>query len=81
MKPVAGAERVQVWLADSATQAESGPTAPVEVWGLSPAERLCRTLRTAGVPDAQMPREPPVLLLPLTARSSFSEPIMFLTSD
>ena len=54
MKPVAGAERVQVWLADSATQAESGPTAPVEVWGLSPAERLCRTFRTAGVPDAQI---------------------------
>ena len=54
MKPVAGAERVRVWLADSAVQAESGLTAPVEVWGLSPAERLRRTLRAAGVPDARI---------------------------
>ncbi len=54
MKPVAGAERVQVWLAESVTQAESGRTEPGEVWGLSPAERLCRTLRAAGVPDARI---------------------------
>ena len=54
MKPVAGAECVRVWLADSAAQAASGPTAPVEVWGLSPAERLGRTLRAAGVPAAQI---------------------------
>ena len=63
MKPVAGAERVQVWLADSTVRAEGGPTAPVEVWGLSPAERLCRTLRAAGVSEAQIvrgPSRPPV---------------------
>ncbi len=54
MKPVAGAERVRVWLAESATQAESGRTEPGEVWGLSPAERLCRTLRAAGVSDTQI---------------------------
>ena len=54
MKPVAGAERVQVWLVDSTVHAEGGPTAPVEVWGLSPAERLCRTLRAAGVSEAQI---------------------------
>ncbi len=54
MKPVAGAERVQVWLADSAVHAESDLAAPVEVWGLSPAERLCRTLRAAGVSDEQI---------------------------
>ena len=63
MKPVAGAERVRVWLADSTVRAEGGPTAPVEVWGLSPAERLCRTLRAAGVSEAQIvrgPSRPPV---------------------
>ena len=63
MKPVAGAERVQVWLADPTVRAEGGPTAPVEVWGLSPAERLCRTLRAAGVSEAQIvrgPSRPPV---------------------
>ena len=54
MKPVAGAERVQVWLVDSTVHAEGGSTAPVEVWGLSPAERLCRTLRAAGVSEAQI---------------------------
>jgi len=54
MKPVAGAERVQVWLVDPTVHAEDGPTAPVEVWGLSPAERLCRTLRAAGVSEAQI---------------------------
>lgn len=54
MKPVAGAERVQVWLADSTGRAEGGSSAPVEVWGLSPAERLCRTLRAAGVSEAQI---------------------------
>lgn len=54
MKPVAGAERVQVWLADAATHAESGCAAPVEVWGLSPAERLRRTLRAAGVSEARI---------------------------
>ena len=54
MKPVAGAERVRVWLADSTVRAEGGPTAPVEVWGLSPAERLRRTLRVAGVSEVQI---------------------------
>ena len=54
MKPVAGAERVRVWLADSTVRAEGGPAAPVEVWGLSPAERLRRTLRVAGVSEAQI---------------------------
>ncbi len=54
MKPVAGAERVRVWLADSTVRAEGGPTDPVEVWGLSPAERLCRTLRAAGVSEARI---------------------------
>ena len=54
MKPVAGAERVRVWLADSTVRAEGGPTAPVEVWGLSLAERLCRTLRAAGVSEVQI---------------------------
>ncbi len=49
MKPVAGAERVQVWLADSTVRAGDAPTVRVEVWGLSPAERLCRTLHAAGV--------------------------------
>ena len=64
MKPVAGAERVRVWLADSTVRAEGGPTAPVEVWGLSPAERLRRTLRVAGVSEAQIVTgtdRPPVL--------------------
>ena len=54
MKPVAGAERVRVWLADSTVRAEGGPAAPVEVWGLSPAERLRRTLRAAGVSEVQI---------------------------
>ena len=54
MKPVAGAERVRVWLTDSTVRAEGGPAAPVEVWGLSPAERLRRTLRVAGVSEAQI---------------------------
>lgn len=54
MKPVVGAERVRVWLVDSAVHAEGGPTAPVKVWGLSPAERLRRTLRAAGVSEAQI---------------------------
>ena len=64
MKPVAGAEHVRVWLAESATQAEGGPAAPVEVWGLSPAERLRRTLRAAGVSEVQIvtgTASPPVL--------------------
>ena len=54
MKPVAGAEHVRAWLVDSTVHAEGGPTAPVKVWGLSPAERLRRTLRAASVPEAQI---------------------------
>ena len=60
MKPVAGAERVQVWLAEQSDFAavgadfEPASTDLVEVWGLSPAERLCRTLRAAGVSDEQI---------------------------
>ena len=54
MRSVAGAERVRVWLVDPTVHAEGGPTAPVEVWGLSPAERLCRTLRATGVSEAQI---------------------------
>ena len=64
MKPVAGAERVQVWLVDSTVHAEGGPTAPVEVWGLLPAERLYRTFRAAGVSEEQIvtgTSRPPVL--------------------
>ncbi len=66
MKPMAGAGRVQVWLAEQSeagAQAENAATIPVEVWGLSPVERLRRTLRAAGVPEAQIatgPRRPPV---------------------
>lgn len=72
MKPVVGAERVQVWLADSTVHAEGGPTAPVKVWGLSSAERLRRTLRAAGVSEVQIatgasrppiPPDSPVLIL------------------
>ncbi len=54
MKPVAGAECVQVWLVDPTVHTEGDPTAPVEVWGLAPAERLCRTLRATGVSEAQI---------------------------
>lgn len=60
MKPVAGAERIQVWLAEQSDFADVGagfkatPTDPVEVWGLSPGERLRRTLRAAGVSDEQI---------------------------
>lgn len=38
-------ERVRVWI----TQAADPDARPVEIWGLSPAERLRRCLRTAGV--------------------------------
>ena len=59
MKPVAGAERVQVWIAEPQEQAANGPTETVEIWGLSSEERLYRTLRAAGVPDGQITTRPP----------------------
>ena len=41
-------ERVRVWI----TQAADPDARPVEIWGLSPAERLRRCLRAAGVAAA-----------------------------
>ena len=43
-------ERVRVWIAPAADP----DSRPVEVWGLSPTERLRRCLRAAGVADADV---------------------------
>ena len=52
-------ERVRVWI----TQAADPDARPVEIWGLSPAERLRRCLRAAGVADADVTcsAEPPAM--------------------
>lgn len=43
-------ERVRVWI----TQAAEPDSSPVEVWGISPTERLRRCLGAAGVADADV---------------------------
>ncbi len=54
MKPVTGAEQVRVWITAQPEPETGRPTGPVEIWGLSPEERLRRSLRAAGVSDEQM---------------------------
>ena len=54
MKPVTGAERVQVWITQGPDHDDTSLISGVEIWGLSPQERLCRTLRAAGIPDGQI---------------------------
>ncbi len=51
MKHVAGAKNVYAWIVDTPSHAA---VRPIEIWGLSPLERLRRSLRAAGVPDDQI---------------------------
>lgn len=52
-------ERVRVWI----TQAADSDSRPVEVWGISPTERLRRCLRAAGVAaaDVSCSADPPTV--------------------
>ncbi len=57
MKQVAGAENVHAWIVNTPSHpSHPGDAAdsPIEIWGLSPLERLRRTLHTAGVPDSHI---------------------------
>ena len=51
MKHVAGAKNVYAWIVNTPSHAA---VRPIEIWGLSPLERLRRSLRAAGVPDDQI---------------------------
>ena len=69
MKPMTGVEQGQVWIAAQPKPETGRSTGPVEIWGLSPEERLRRSLRAAGVSDEQIatgttpPPVPPALPL------------------
>ena len=72
-------ERVRVWI----TQAADSDSRPVEVWGISPTERLCRCLRAAGVADADVTCsadpptvEPGIALLALRGDYVFDERVV-----
>jgi phosphatidylglycerophosphate synthase len=54
MKQVAGAENVHAWIVNTPSHPGYAADSPIEIWGLSPLERLRRTLHTAGVPDSHI---------------------------
>ena len=73
MKPVAGAERVRVWLADSAAQAESGPYCPGRSVGpLAGRTAASHPPRRGGARCADCHRNLLSSCSPLMVRSSFS---------
>jgi phosphatidylglycerophosphate synthase len=54
MKQVAGAENVHAWIVNTPSHPGHAAVRPIEIWGLSPLERLRRSLRVAGVPDGHI---------------------------
>ena len=54
MKQVAGAKNVHAWIVNTPSHPSHAAVRPIEIWGLSPLERLRRSLRAAGVPDDQI---------------------------